>query len=180
MTNPSSFSAIEHTRAPLRLELKSRFRTSPQKLFDIVSDHQALTKWVPLMRAVVMEHSSSGQCGVGSIRHCSLHGMGGIDETILWWNPPHGYAFRVEAKSRLMMPTLDHVSVMLIEPASEGGCVLTWRHYFNWRRSIMRYISTMMFPLMMRNAFANISKELGAESTGEACVTATCQKSGCK
>lgn len=160
MAVSATFCVMQHTKAPLRLEMKSRFRTSPQKLFDTVSDHHAIVNWVPLMRAVAMEHSD-GQCGVGAIRHCSLHGMGGIDETILWWNPPYGYAFRVEAKSKLMMPTQDHVSVMKIKPTIGGGCELTWRHYFNWRGFIMRHMAAIMFPMMMRGAIVNIRKELG-------------------
>lgn len=181
MTGPSPFSAMQHTKAPLRLELKSRFRASPQKLFDTVSDHHAVANWVPLMRAVAMEHSSSGQCGVGTIRHCSLHGMGGIDETILWWDPPHGYAFRVESKSKLMMPTRDHVSVMLIEPTVDGGCDLTWRHYFNWRGFFMHHMTAIMLPMMMRSALANIRKELGEDSaTDHACTASACQNFCCK
>lgn len=181
MSSSATFSAKQHTKAPLRLELKSRFRASPQTLFDIVSDHHAVANWVPLMRAVAMEHSSTGQCGVGSVRHCSLHGMGGIDETILWWNPPHGYAFRVEAKSKLMMPTRDHISVMLIEPMPDGGSELTWRHYYNWRGFFMRHMTAIMFPMMMRSALANIRKELGEDGAAEhACTASGCQNSCCK
>ncbi|PKO93817.1 MAG: hypothetical protein CVU15_00270 [Betaproteobacteria bacterium HGW-Betaproteobacteria-1] len=181
MTISTPFDVMQHTRAPLRLELTARFHVSPQKLFDTVSDHHAVANWVPLMRAVAMEHKSNGQCDVGSIRHCSLHGMGGIDETILWWNPPHGYAFRVEAKSKMMMPTRDHVSVMLIVPTADGGCELTWRHHFNWRGFFMRHMTAVMFPMMMRSALANIRKELGEDcAANHACAASTCQKAGCK
>lgn len=180
MSDPASFCIMCHTQAPLQLELRSRFSVPPSALFTTVSDHHAVN-WVPLMRAVAMEHSSSGQCGVGSIRHCSLHGMGGIDETILWWDPPHGYAFRVVAKSKLMMPTRDHVSVMLIEPTADGGCELTWRHYFNWRGIFMRHMTAIMFPMMMRTALANIRKELGEDSaTAHVCSTSACRKTSCK
>lgn len=113
MSDPSDFSIQQHTPAPLRLELKASFRVPPQVLFKIVSDHHAVASWVPLMQAVSMEHRQGGhdgECGVGSVRHCTLRGMGALDETIVWWNPPHGYAFRVAAKSKMMMPTADHVS----------------------------------------------------------------------
>lgn len=181
MSNSASFCILRHTQAPLQLELQSTFSVPPAALFTTVSDHHSVASWVPLMRAVVMEHTGNGQCGVGSIRHCSLHGMGGIDEAILWWDPPHGYAFRVEAKSKLMMPTRDHVSVMLIEPTADGGSHLTWRHYFNWRGLFMRHITAIMLPMMMKTALANIRKELGAGSaTDHACAPSACQKSCCK
>jgi hypothetical protein len=181
MADHTTLNIMQYTKAPLRIELKSRYRASPQALFNVISDHHAVANWIPLIRAVAMEHKSSDQCGVGSIRHCSLRGMGGIDETILWWNPPHGYAFRVEAKSKLMMPTRDHVSVMLIEPTADGGCELTWRHYFNWHGVFMRHMTAIMFPMMMRRALANIGKELGEDNVAyPTCTTTGCQKSCCK
>lgn len=183
MSKTSTFCIMRHTQAPLRLELQSTFRAAPQALFATVSDHHAVANWVPLMRAVAMEHASNsgGECGVGSVRHCSLRGMGGIDETILWWDPPHGYAFRVEARSKLLMPTRDHVSVMLIEPTADGGCELTWRHYFNWRGLFMRHMTAVLFPMMMRSALANIRRELGEDSAADhACAAPACRRTCCK
>lgn len=187
MSDISEFSVKHHTRAPLRHEFKAEFNVPAQQLFDVVSDHHAVANWVPLMKAVSMEHrrSSSGECGVGSIRHCTLHGMGGIDETILWWEPPHGYAFRVNAKSKMMMPTKDHVSVMLIESRPDGGSNLTWQHYFNWEGLVMRHMTAIMFPMMMKKALSNIRNQLGQDAScashGSAnCGTSTCPKSCCK
>ncbi|MDI1309273.1 MAG: SRPBCC family protein [Methylotenera sp.] len=134
-----------------------------------------------------MEHhnNSGGECGVGSVRHCALHGMGGLDETIVWWNPPHGYAFKVDVKSKIMMPTKDHFSVMLIEPHVNGGSTLTWRHYFNWRSFFMRHVTAVMLPMMMRKAIDNIRKELGEKymnkcHTGAGCNAMTHQNTCCK
>lgn len=188
MITTTGFSIERHTRAPLQLELKADFSVSPQLLFTTVSDHHAVANWLPLMKAVSMEHhfsNAGGECGVGSIRHCTLRGMGGLDETIVWWNPPHGYAFRVNAKSRMMLPTEDHVSVMLIEPGSAGGSILTWRHYFNWRGLLMRHMAAIMLPMMMKTALENIRTELGEEPADAchadaACSTSSCRKSGCK
>lgn len=186
MSDPSDFSIKQHTPASLRLELKASFRVSPQELFRTVSDHHAVASWVPLMKAVSMEHRQGGhdgECGVGSVRHCTLRGMGGLDETIVWWNPPYGYAFRVAAKSRMMMPTAEHVSVMLIAPGADGGSALTWRHYFNWRGLLMRHLAAIMLPMMMKTALGNIRKDLEAADAlpvAAHCGATQCQKSCCK
>lgn len=191
MDNPTKFNIEQYSNAPLRLELRSAFNVAPDLLFSAVSDHRAIVNWVPLMKAVSMEHHASDgikECGVGSVRHCTLHGMGGIDETIVWWNPPYGYAFRVAAKSKMMMPTEDHISVMLIEPDHNGGSILTWRHYFNWSGLVMRHLSSLMFPMMMRSAINNIHDEIGdkgkkvehACSANTVCTIEANQKSCCK
>lgn len=170
MSNRTEFRIKNHTQAPLRLELKASFSVSPQTLFTTVSDHHAVVNWVPLMKAVSMEHhrGSNGECGIGSVRHCTLNGMGGIDETIAWWNPPYGYAYKVAARSKMMMPTRDHVSVMRIEPTADGGSTLTWQHYFNWRGLFMRHMTALMLPMMMKTALGNLRKALG-EKEAAAC-----------
>ncbi len=166
MSDSKKFNVKQYTKAPLQLELIADFVASPEAVFDVISDHNAIANWVPLMKGVFMEHNRIGnsECDVGSIRHCSLYGMGGIDETILWWNPPHGYAFKVKAKSKMMLPTKDHISVMLITPRSDGGSRFTWQHYFNWRGVVMRHMTAIMFPMMMKKAFKNIYNELCEES----------------
>lgn len=187
MITPTEFQIEKYTKAPLRLELKSSFSITPDLLFKIISDHNAVVNWVPLMKAVSMEHhqSSGDECSVGSVRHCTLRGIGRIDETILWWNPPYGYAFRVAAKSKMMMPTEDHVSVMLIEASADGESILTWRHYFNWQGLVMRYMAALMFPMMMKGALNNIHKDLGEKPEHTChghinCCAGSCHKSCCK
>ncbi|MFA7351588.1 MAG: SRPBCC family protein [Methylotenera sp.] len=177
MSELIKFNIKQHTQAPLRLAYEMDFNASPEALFQTISDHNAVLNWVPLMKSVSMEHQQNNTqaCDVGSVRHCSLHAMGGIDETILWWNPPYGYAFKVEAKSKIMMPTVDHVSVMQIDQLAEGGSHLTWQHYYNWRGLLMRHITAIMFPKMMETALNNIRKVLH-EAPEQTCATTGCQK----
>lgn len=158
MSSITDFNVSKHTSAPLRLELKSNFKTSADNLFKVISDHNLVASWVPMMRSLSMEYSdsSASECGVGSVRHCTLRGMGGIDETILWWSPPNGYAFKVNAKSKFMMPTKDHVSVMFVAGRADGESTLIWRHYFNWDGLLMRPMMALMFPMMMKKALGNI------------------------
>lgn len=181
MLFPKRFDIKKYSQAPLRFAWEIDFANNPETVFNIISDQHALLNWVPLMKSVSMEHNPNNidECGIGSIRHCSLHGMGGIDETILWWDPPYGYAFKVEAKSKIMMPTKDHVSVMLINQLPCGGSRLTWEHYFHWSGFFMRHITAILFPRMMKKALNNIRKTLNNEIDKTFAITnyrKTCEK----
>ena len=52
-----------------------------------------------------------------------------LEEEIIDWQPPHGYAFRgIEATHPFGMR--GHVGVLTFKP-TEAGCELIWQHYFN-------------------------------------------------
>lgn len=164
MTDQYRFNIAKYCNAPLRMEAVAEFNASPEKLFSTLSNPHAVASWVPLMQSLHMDHGAAGngaECGVGSVRHCAMQGMGELLETIVWWNPPHGYAFRVSANNKMMLPTQDHVSVMLVKPDDKGGSILTWQHYFDWRGLLMRHAAAFMLPLLMNRALKNIRRELG-------------------
>lgn len=187
MTDPDQFDITRHSPAPLRMEAKAGFNASPAKLFSTLSNPHAVASWVPLMQSLHMDHGANGngaECGVGSVRHCAMRGMGELNETIVWWNPPHGYAFQVSAKIKMILPTEDHVSVMFVEPGGKGGSILTWQHYFNWRGSLMRHMAAVMLPMMMNTALNNIRRELGGAGGKmymvKQCGASPCQGKCCK
>lgn len=156
------------TLAPLQFEGKASYAAPPEKLFAMVSEAENLHKWLPMLKTVKMDHSRSeqvSQCGVGSIRQCSFSGMGDVDESILWWNPPHGYGFRFEPKGRMKMmtPTTDHVVAFIVESDGKGGSIFTFRVYFNWRGMLMRHMAVHMMPTMLNKALANLQRELGGQ-----------------
>ncbi len=164
MSDQNQFRIAKYCQAPLRMEARAGFSVSPEQLFSTVSNPATVANWVPLMKGVSMEHGNAGngiECGIGSIRHCDMRGMGELKETIVWWNPPHGYAFKVATKIRMMLPTEDHVSVMLVESDGNGGSVLTWQHHFNWRGPLLRHMAVVMLPMMMNAALNNLRRELG-------------------
>lgn len=187
MTDQNQFNIAKYSRAPLRMEAKAGFDASPEKLFTTISSPHAVASWVPLMQSLHMEHGETGngaECGVGSVRHCAMRGMGELNETIVWWNPPHGYAFQVSTKIKMMLPTEDHVSVMLVKPDGKGGSILTWQHYFNWRGLLMRHMAAVMLPMMMNTALNNIRRELGGAGGKmymvKQCGAFPCQGKCCK
>lgn len=185
MTGQNPFNIATYSSGPLRMEATAEFDASPELLFNTVSNPHAVANWVPLMQSLHMEHGKAGtECEVGSVRHCAMRGMGELNETIVWWNPPHGYAFQVSAKNKLMLPTEQHISVMYVGSDGKGGSLLTWQHYFNWRESLMRYMAAIMLPMMMNTALKNIRKELGGAGGKMLMVNcrevSTCQGKSCK
>ncbi|HEY3326657.1 MAG TPA: SRPBCC family protein [Novimethylophilus sp.] len=187
MIDQNQFNITKYSQAPLRMEAKAGFSASPEKLFTTISSPHAVASWVPLMLSLSMEYGTAGsgtECGVGSVRHCAMRGMGELNETIVWWNPPHGYAFQVSTKIKMMLPTEDHVSVMFVEPDGNGGSMLTWQHYFNWRGLLMRHMAAVMLPMMMNTALNNIRRELGGAGGKmrrvRQCEASHCQENCCK
>lgn len=181
MTDRNSFDISNFSPAPLRMEARAGFNASPEKLFSTISNPNSVASWVPLMQSLHMKNGATGnstECGVGSVRHCVLRGMGELNETIVWWNPPHGYAFRVSTKIKMMLPTEDHISVLIVKPDGNGSSILTWQHYFNWHGSLMRHIAAIMLPMMMNRALKNIRRELGGLG-GKMRMVRHCKESFC-
>ena len=159
-------SSITGSLAPLRFEAKASYDTPPEKLFTMVSEADNLHRWLPMIKTVKMDHSHSEKmslCNVGSVRQCSFSGMGDVDESIIWWKPPHSYWFSFEPKGRMkmMIPTTDHVIAFISESDGKGGSIFTLQVYFNWRGVFMRYMAVHMMPMLLNKALANLQKELG-------------------
>lgn len=160
------FDPTKFTTAPLRIERTKRFEAPADQVFAKIVDHQAMVGWVPMLTAVRLEHGGStapGDCGVGTVRHCSVQGMGNVDETIIHWDPPRSWAYKVSAKG---MPTKDHVATMAVQPDGAGGTVLVWRHYFNYKGFVVRWMFPFMFKAMLGRALENLRKELSMKAPG--------------
>lgn len=152
-------------RAPLRFEAIGHYDVSPPRLFAAVSEPAAMSKWLPMLKSLHMDHGGSangpGACGVGSERHCTFAMMGDVSERVLWWNPPHGYAFTFQPKSRVVVPTRNHSVVFLVNPHGAGGSEFVFRTYFDWQPGPMRLMAGPMFLMMLNMSLANLKKQLG-------------------
>lgn len=158
--------AAANSLAPLRFEGKARYNVPPEKLFAMVSEAGNMHKWLPMIKTVKMDNSHSEektQCNVGSVRHCGFSGMGDVDESIMWWNPPHSYGFSFSPKGRMkmMIPTTDHVIAFISESDGKGGSIFTLQVYCNWRGIFMRHMAVHMMPMMLNKSLSNLQKELG-------------------
>lgn len=159
--------ALPDIAAPLRFEGIGYFNVLPAKMFKVVSEPGAMSKWLPMLKSLHVDHSSSQNgpqvCGVGSERSCSFTMMGDVIEQIVWWNAPHGYAFTFHPSNKLMVPTRNHFVVFLVKPHGAGGSEFTFRSHFDWQPGMMRHVAARMMPMMLDMGFANLKKQLGGK-----------------
>ena len=156
--------AMKHIGAPLRFEAVGYYDVPRETMFSAVSDPVALSKWLPMLKSLHMNHAASENgeqaYGVGSERVCSFSMMGEVTERVLWWNPPHGYAFSFRPKSKMMVPTRNHTVVFLVKPHGNGS-EFVFRNYFDWQPGVMRFMAAYMMPMTLNMGLANLRKQLG-------------------
>jgi uncharacterized protein YndB with AHSA1/START domain len=153
--------------APLRFEGIGYYDVPPERMFAAISDPTALSKWLPMLKSLHMNHAGSANgpavCGVGSERSCSFSMMGDVTERVIWWNSPHGYAFSFQPKNKMMVPTQNHAVVFQVEPHGNGGSKFVFRTHFDWQPGIMRFMAARMMPMMLNMGLANLKNQLGGK-----------------
>ncbi|KZC23847.1 hypothetical protein RHOFW104T7_11910 [Rhodanobacter thiooxydans] len=135
---------------------------SPQQLFTVLGDLEGITRFFPMIHHASVEHAG-GCTGEGSLRVCSIRGMGKVNEKIVWYRNPDGYAYRAEGR---MVPLRNHLGVILISGDGAGGSLVEWRQYFETRYGLMGWMFPVMMRMMMKRAVANIGKLLDARVGG--------------
>ncbi len=165
---PSGVSGlIERQPAPLRITEYFRVGMRPEQLFAELGDMEGITRFFPLIYHATVAHHA-GCAGEGSQRVCSIHGMGKVNERIVWWSRPEGYAYQA---SGIMVPFRNHLGIILITPAGDGGSMLEWRHYFETRYGPLGWIFPVMMRLLMRRAVRNIARLAGVSSSAVSAKT---------
>jgi uncharacterized protein YndB with AHSA1/START domain len=158
------FDVTKHTTAPLKFEGTTQLDAPPAEVFEFISNPVHLPSWLAMLKVAQMDHAHAadpGRCGAGSTRQCTFSGMGTVDEQIVWWDPPHGYAFTFTRKNDLMMPTAEHVLVWRTEPDGRGGTLFKAQVYFHWRGGILRYLSAPMMTRLLNESARNLQKRFG-------------------
>lgn len=149
------------TSAPLQMEGNFLFEASAAEVFERVTDPQQLAGWFPIITGGRTDHSDSehqGTWGVGSKRYCDTVGMGSLDETILYWQQPYAYAYRVK---NWTMPIADHCAVMLVQPLADQGCRLIWRQYYRPVGLFLKYLFPHVMVTMMNQGMESLRRDLG-------------------
>lgn len=148
------------TTAPLQLEGRFHFAADADRVFDRVTHDDGIASILPMVRSVTHEGpEDEGACSVGAVRTCDFGpAMGKVHETIVWWSPPQGYAFRAEAT---MMPIRDHLAYFLLEEAPSGGVRLTVRHYFRRKRLPHALFVRALMARLISKAMNTLALDLG-------------------
>ena len=108
--------------APTVLRYSTTIRATPQQVFDALSgDPASWRHWFPGFRDG--SYDSPPPHGVGSLRRVSVTGAGTYRETIVAWDEPHRWAWRVDSTTMPMAKALVEQWTMRPDGA---GTEVTW------------------------------------------------------
>jgi uncharacterized protein YndB with AHSA1/START domain len=114
--------------APQRFEYAEPVHAPPAAVFAAISADPGTWSWFPGLEDGGYE--GDGPAGVGSGRWVCMEGVV-YRETVLAWDEPHRWAYRVDASSAPVFATL--LEDWVIEPAGEGTSTLRWTFAFEPR-----------------------------------------------
>ncbi len=145
------------TNAPEQLRV-SKFIAAPiTDIWKIVSDHEGMTGWMPMISKVeLVQPNAEQKWEEGSERHCQF-GPDLLQERIVYWNPPYAYAYSIAD----MHIVKDHIGVFQLAEKNNGTQV-TWIQYFNPNGiAPKRWMAKkVMLPFVMKKALKNLTKKV--------------------
>ena len=128
--NGQHFDVSEWTAAPLQLISKECFSASAETIFESMTDPHLMCSIFPWMDRVTITPNESRQSnGLGSMRRCQFGNGMVLEEEIIGWWPPNGFAFRGIDHSH-PFGMRGHVGHITWQQLTDG-CHLTWKHYFD-------------------------------------------------
>ena len=103
-----------------RIELEQYIAVPPSRVWPVLSDHEAMPRWMPVREVVRRRSGFPEPNGVGAIR--TIRGMGlVIEEQVTGWKSGERFEYVLTEGA----PLSDHVGEMVLEPA-EGGTLVRW------------------------------------------------------
>lgn len=102
-----------------RVNVSESFPVPPERLFEIISDHEGMGEWLDARVSII---ATGPEGGVGTVRRVAARGLA-IDEEVTYFDPPRRLVYRIVRG----LPGLRfHRGEMLVEPWGETGSQLTW------------------------------------------------------
>lgn len=157
------FDPGRYTPAPLQTDGVIRFTSSPAAVFARITDHAAMTDWVPLLKTFTVTNPKPlppGESTVGTTRVLALRGGVTLREEVVYWDPPHCYAYTTEGNH---WPIRNYVGFLGVEAAAEGG-TFRFQEYFIVDGTLRRTLVPPGILLLGRRALRNLSKLIGGTS----------------
>lgn len=95
------------------------FAVPPERLFEVLSDHEGMSEWIGARVSVV---AGPPDGGVGTVRRVRARGLA-IDEEVTYSDPPRRMVYRIV---RGLPVVRFHRGEILVEPWGRTGSQLTW------------------------------------------------------
>jgi uncharacterized protein YndB with AHSA1/START domain len=116
--------------APIRVEATRTIGAPPDRVWDVIADHQGWPQWFPAVRRVEVTGTGTG---VGGSRRVTISGGARFDEDFTAWEPGDHFAFTVVG----MRPPLMRSLAESVRLESDGtGTVVSYRQGFEPRRAV--------------------------------------------
>ncbi len=144
------------TQAPEQIMIQRFVKAPIEKVWQIVSDHQGMTNWMPMIRHVDLKQpNQQGEWGAGCERHCQF-GPDLLQEKIVHWDPPYGYAYMI-ADMHIVKSHLGHFELL----EKLDGTEVKWTQYFVPQGNFVKkwMARNVMLPQVMKKALKNLEKK---------------------
>lgn len=134
----------------MNVELTIRIAAPPERVFDILADHEGMPRWTDAREVVLRHPGDPHPNGVGAIRVIRARGLA-VEEEILAYRRPERIEYRISAGA----PVRDHHAEVVLEREGEGTRV-HYRARFRplvpgtgWliRRALTRALGAMLAQL---------------------------------
>ena len=148
------FEPTRYTSAPQQTEGWIEFREAPEKVFARVADHAGMEDWLPRSQQITVSHPhpvAPGESTVGTARHITMQGGLTIVETVVYWNPPHCYAYTAQGEH---FPLRNYVGLFVVDASDGQSGRLIFREYFDQTNPVRQ-------TLLMRGAVHFFQVALG-------------------
>ncbi len=145
-----------HT-APVRVSASREMRTTPDRIFTALCDHESWPEWFKSIKTV--ERLGDQREGVGSRRRVTINKRFSVDEEFNVWEPGRAWGFTVYESSMGVFRTLNEL--VQLQPISDDRTRVTYTMGFNPNPAIG--------ALMKLGAKKVLTKNLGSalENLGE-------------
>jgi hypothetical protein len=158
MNDLCRFDPTQYTTAPQQTEGWIVFRQSPEKVFARVADHATLGEWIPLVNEITVIHPrlvAPGESTIGTARHITMKGGLTIVETVVYWNPPHCYAYKGEGKH---FPLKNYLGLFQIESHDDQSGRFIFREYFDELGRVEQAVLPHGVVAAFRQALGNLAR----------------------
>ncbi len=161
MNDLCRFEPTQYTTAPHQTEGWIVFRESPDKVFARVADHAALGDWIPLVQEITVSHPhpvAPGESTIGTARAITFKGGLAVVETVVYWNPPHCYAYKGEGK---YFPLKNYLGLFQVEPIDDQSGRFIFREYFDEMGRVEQAILPQGVVAVFKEALGNLARLIG-------------------
>ena len=171
MNSPCNFDPTQYTTAPQQTEGWINFRAAPETVFARVADHAALGDWIPLVQQITVTQPgpvAPGESTIGTARTITLKGGLAVVETVVYWNPPHCYAYKTEGKH---FPLKNYVGLFAVEPADAQSGRFIFREYFDDMGPVEQTLLPHGVVAVFKQAMGNLARLIGGAEYAIATVS---------